>query len=228
MSLKRKADHLDKEEEEKEESHGYESKITKITPVLKRPRRSPVSASPPRSPPHPQHIIPAPTQFLKLPPPVSSRHSSVPFQKPSILTTFSYTSNRELVFDNSALKYFVQPPLRADLGHRYSTWTNRPEEKGRLDSLLRAVARSGAAQSLSQGVVTWRGVMCKYATLSYRIRTYGILIPTFYERMIVAPYEESEGWSINVMQLNGVLYFEQHLTDAQLEAKYVTPSLPFQ
>ena len=39
--------------------------------------------------------------------------------------------------------------------------------------------------------------------------------------MIVAPYEDRDGWSINVMQLNGVLYFEEHLTDAQLEAKYV-------
>jgi len=38
--------------------------------------------------------------------------------------------------------------------------------------------------------------------------------------MIVAPYEEREGWSINIMQINRVLYFEEHLTDAQLDAKY--------
>jgi len=45
--------------------------------------------------------------------------------------------------------------------------------------------------------------------------------------MIVAPYEERDGWSINVMQVNGVLYFEEHLTDAQLEAKYVSLCLTF-
>jgi RAT1-interacting protein len=40
--------------------------------------------------------------------------------------------------------------------------------------------------------------------------------------MIVAPYEARDGWSINVMHVDGVLYFEEHLTDAQLEAKYVS------
>ena len=47
--------------------------------------------------------------------------------------------------------------------------------------------------------------------------------------MIVAPYEERDGWSINVMHVNGVLYFEEHLTDAQLEAKCVSSSscVPF-
>ena len=40
--------------------------------------------------------------------------------------------------------------------------------------------------------------------------------------MIVAPYEERDGWSINVMRVNGVLYFEEHLTDTQLEAKCVS------
>ena len=39
--------------------------------------------------------------------------------------------------------------------------------------------------------------------------------------MIVAPYEERDGWSINVMHVNGVLYFEEHLTDTQLEEKCV-------
>lgn len=139
MSRKRKADDLEDENS-----------------VRKRPRRSPLSGSPPQ-----QHI---PTQSLKLPRRDSSQ-PSVAFQKPSIITTFSYTPNRELVFDNSAIKYFVQPPARADLGHGYNTWTRRPEEKGRLDSLLRAVARNSLTQSLCEAAVSWRGVMCKYATL---------------------------------------------------------------
>jgi RAT1-interacting protein len=63
------------------------------------------------------------------------------------------------------MKFFVQPPMRADLGYRYSGWTKIPEEKGRLDHLLRALASSGAIQGPFDAVVSWRGVMCKYATL---------------------------------------------------------------
>ena len=141
MSLKRKAED-DLEEE--------------VNSTRKRPRRSPLSGSPL------PHTIP--TQSLKLPRRDSSQ-PSVAFQKPSVITTFSYTPNRELVFDNSAIKYFVQPPARADLGYRYNRWTKRPDEKGRLDSLLRAVARSGVIPNPFDAAVSWRGVMCKYATL---------------------------------------------------------------
>ncbi len=140
MGLKRKADDLEEED----------------NTDRKRPRRSPLSGS---------LLQPKiPTQSLKLPRRDSSLHS-VAFQKPSIITTFSYTPDRELAFDNSAIKYFVQPPTRADLGYRYSRWTKRPDEKGRLDSLLRAVAKSGVIHSLLEAAVSWRGVMCKYATL---------------------------------------------------------------
>ena len=45
--------------------------------------------------------------------------------------------------------------------------------------------------------------------------------------MIVAPYEARDGWSINVMRVNGVLYFEEHLTDTQLEAKCISLCVPF-
>jgi RAT1-interacting protein len=145
MGHKRKADDLEKDNS-----------------VRKRPRRSPPPPSGSGSGSPIQQKIP--THSLKLPQRDSSQHS-VAFQKPSIITTFSYTPNRELAFDNSAIKYFVQPPARADLGYRYSGWTRRPEEKGRLDSLLRAVAKSGLAQSLPEAAVSWRGVMCKYAAL---------------------------------------------------------------
>ena len=140
MSLKRKAE--DDLQEEGNSTRGP-------------PRRSPLSGS------LLQQTIP--TQSLKLPRRDSSQ-PSVAFQKPSVITTFSYTSNRELVFDNSAIKYLVQPPVRADLGYRYSRWTKRPDEKGRLDSLLRAVARSGVIPNPFEVAVSWRGVMCKYAS----------------------------------------------------------------
>ena len=136
MSVKRKADELD----EDGTGHEFQSRI----------RRSPEQQQQQQ-------------QFLNLPPRDDPSPHSVPFQKPSLLTTFSYTPDRVLAFDNSAMKYFVQPPLRADLGYRYSTWNKRPDEKGRLDNLLRAVARTGVTQAPFQGAVCWRGVMCKYA-----------------------------------------------------------------
>ncbi|ELU41013.1 rai1 [Rhizoctonia solani AG-1 IA] len=61
--------------------------------------------------------------------------------QPQQLTCFSYTPNRELRFDSSALKYYVPAPINADLGYRYEHWTKRPEERGRIDSLLRAIGQ---------------------------------------------------------------------------------------
>lgn len=37
------------------------------------------------------------------------------FQKPMGLLTFSYTPQREQVFDNSAMKYYKDPPVNAPL-----------------------------------------------------------------------------------------------------------------
>ena len=66
------------------------------------------------------------------------------------------------MFDNSALKYFVEPPRGADLGYRYDQWIRRPEERGRLDGLLEAWSKIKAKGGLGEiGVVSWRGVMTK-------------------------------------------------------------------
>lgn len=48
------------------------------------------------------------------------------------------------------------------------------------------------------------------------------------ERILVAPYEERDTWDLNVMMIDDALYFEEHLTDAQLTEKSVTlcPSYP--
>ena len=95
----------------------------------------------------------------------------IPFQQPSSILTFSYTPKHELVFDDSALRYYVDPPPRADLNHGYDRWIRRPEERGRLDSLLRAVSKQrsrintqgadGNAWLSSIGIISWRGVMTK-------------------------------------------------------------------
>ncbi|KAG1737120.1 RAI1-domain-containing protein [Suillus paluster] len=123
------------------------------------------------------------------------------FQRPSQLLTFSYSPSRVLQFDDSALRYFVDPPRGADLNHGYANWIRRPEERGRIDGLLSAWSRfkkSIQGQNPDIGVISWRGVMTKILT---------------------APYEESVGWELNVMCVDGTMYFEEHLSDAKLKEK---------
>ena len=97
--------------------------------------------------------------------------ASPPFQQPSQLLSFSYTPARELEFNDHALRYYVHPPPSADLRYGYERWIKRPEERGRLDGLLKAVSRfrskveagggSGKTWLRDMSVVSWRGVMTK-------------------------------------------------------------------
>lgn len=92
-----------------------------------------------------------------------------PFQQPLPLLTFSYTPSRTLEFTNSAMRYFVDPPRGADLGYGYDRWVRRPEERGRVDGLLKAWERiksRGALGDSEVGVIAWRGVITKYVTVS--------------------------------------------------------------
>jgi len=92
-----------------------------------------------------------------------------PFQQPSQLLTFSYTPDHVLEFNDSALRYYMDPPREADLGYGYDRWIRRPDERGRLDALLQAWSRF--KKSLHQGssssktpdihVMSWRGIMTK-------------------------------------------------------------------
>jgi len=141
----------------------------------------------------------------------------VAIQYPSSLLTFSYNADRTLLFDDSSMKYYVAPPLDADLRYGYDRWIKRPEERGRLDGLLKAVTRYAkdldeADRAPPQGLegkrgrlwlrqmrcVSWRGVMTKILT---------------------APYEERDGWELNVMRVEDTLYLEEHLTDVKLAEK---------
>ena len=38
-------------------------------------------------------------------------------------------------------------------------------------------------------------------------------------RLVTAPYEERDGWSLNAMLVNGMIYIEEHLTETQLLEK---------
>ncbi|KAJ6513060.1 RAI1-domain-containing protein [Mycena sanguinolenta] len=124
------------------------------------------------------------------------------FQQPTQIISFSYTPARELEFTDSALRFLASPPPRAQLTHGYDSWVRRPETRPRVDGLLRALsaARAKRHPALANGVgaVGWRGVLT---------------------RILTAPYEERDGWDMNVMRVNDVLYFEEHLTEEKLREK---------
>lgn len=95
--------------------------------------------------------------------PVGTKSSQPPaMQYPYQLTTFSYSSSRKLEFSNAAMRYYVEPPLGADLSYEYDAWIKRPEERGRLDGLLEACLRKEVRPERARAnVVSWRGVMTK-------------------------------------------------------------------
>ncbi|KAF8582448.1 RAI1-domain-containing protein [Ramaria rubella] len=132
-----------------------------------------------------------------------------PFQQPYQLLSFSYTSLpspqdasqriRSLEWNNSSMKYFISPPKSANLAYGYERWIKRPEEKGRLDGLLEACLRSECeGERRRAGVIAWRGVITKILT---------------------APYEDCDGWDLNVMCVDETLYLEEHLSEEKLREK---------
>ncbi|KAK7016290.1 RAI1 domain-containing protein [Favolaschia claudopus] len=143
----------------------------------------------------PVHALPYPS--------LSAAPTSPPaFQQPTQIISFSYTPARKLEFTNSALRFLAALPPRPQLSYAYERWQRRPETRPRIDGLLRALstARAKNHPSLANGVgaVGWRGVLT---------------------RIMTAPYEERDGWDMNVMCVDGVLYFEEHLDEAKLRAK---------
>ncbi|CAA7269629.1 unnamed protein product [Cyclocybe aegerita] len=139
--------------------------------------------------------------FLAYPDLANSKPSQVPFQQPSQLITFSYTPEHVQEFTDSALRYFADPPLGASLAYGYELWNRKPDTRRRIDALLQAVSRvrKDPARPLPEiGVVSWRGVMTKILT---------------------APYENREGWDLNVMYHNGTLYLEEHASEERLNEK---------
>lgn len=101
--------------------------------------------------------------YLKEPPDVKP----IPFQQPTQLTSFSYTPEHVQEFTDSALRYFVDPPMQSNLGYGYKRWNYKSDDRGRIDSLLKAVSKvkrdaaacGGALPEI--GLISWRGVMTK-------------------------------------------------------------------
>ncbi|KAG5636955.1 hypothetical protein H0H81_006303 [Sphagnurus paluster] len=144
-----------------------------------------------------------------------------PFQQPTQILSFSYTPSRTLEFSDSALRYFVEPPLGANLGYGYEQWIRKPDERGRIDGLLQAFSKAKGLPGVALhdvGVVAWRGVMTRYADSS---QVYDALADALFDRVriLTSPYEEREGWDLNVMFVNGTMYFEEHLSEERLKEK---------
>lgn len=41
---------------------------------------------------------------------------------------------------------------------------------------------------------------------------------------MTAPYEDRDGWDLNVMLVNGTLYLEEHVSEEKIKEKYVLSS----
>ncbi|KAH8831598.1 RAI1-domain-containing protein [Flagelloscypha sp. PMI_526] len=90
------------------------------------------------------------------------------------------------------------PPRNAKLSYGYDQWIRRPDEKGRLDSLLKAFRTSSEQSGFNTdmiGVVCWRGLLMQ------------------------AMVTRDGPWELNVMRLGNTLYLEEHLDDIKLRAK---------
>ncbi|KAG6862455.1 hypothetical protein C0995_000001 [Termitomyces sp. Mi166 len=135
--------------------------------------------------------------------PDTSKHinQQTPFQQPTQLISFSYNSSHTQEFNDSALRYYVDPPPGAKLNYGYERWIREPDGRARIDSLLQAFAKARKTSIVplhDVGVVTWRGVIT---------------------RILTSPYEEREEFELNMMSVNGTLYFEEHISEERLKEK---------
>lgn len=98
--------------------------------------------------------------------------------------------------------------------YSYENWIKRPEERTRLDALLRCLSRPEAlAEARRVQIVTWRGIMTKYALYVYSgHRT----MSDKHYRLLIAPYETRDGWDLNVMLVDGKLFLEEHQSPDRL------------
>ena len=105
-----------------------------------------------------------PPQPAHLPFPDTSRAPSaqIQLQQPVQLTSFSYNSAHELEFNDSALRYYVDPPPGARLDYGFHRWPTKIETRPRIDTLLKAYSRVRNEYAMGEiGLVSWRGVMTK-------------------------------------------------------------------
>ncbi|WFD34386.1 decapping endonuclease targeting mRNA [Malassezia cuniculi] len=135
---------------------------------------------------------PAPGMCEAQIPPLERPHAAlapVSVQQPVLLTTFSYDAQKNLLFDDSAKRWYHEPPTKAsghaaDLNYGFEHYHDKPHIPDPLDSVLYTIMeRASGAPSrasvngvpivpaetvdneiLRMHVVTWRGIMTKLCT----------------------------------------------------------------
>lgn len=116
----------------------------------------------------------------------------VSIQQPALLTTFSYDEHKTLLFDDSAKRWYHDPPTAtnsagdhaADLNYGFEHFHDKPHIPDPLDSVLYTLmqrakgapdrpavdgtpiipAQAVDSEILRMNVVTWRGIMTKLCT----------------------------------------------------------------
>ncbi|EJU05097.1 RAI1-domain-containing protein [Dacryopinax primogenitus] len=121
----------------------------------------------------------------------SARKPLAALTVPTQIATFSYDANHVLRYDDSSLRYFVEPQKGADLEMEFEQWPGPEEDPGRLDSLLFAYMREvDSGKDLEKpNVMTWRGMMT---------------------RIVTALYERRDSWEMNAMLVDGTVYLEDN------------------
>lgn len=113
--------------------------------------------------------------MLNLPAHASLNPHPPHFSQPQLLTTFSYDAERRQHFDNSSLKYFKPPqePRSCDLGRGFDEAIWKPEGAEGPDALLHTLERLGEEHDQlldSIKLISWRGLVTKFATTAYETR----------------------------------------------------------
>ncbi|WRT69205.1 uncharacterized protein IL334_006189 [Kwoniella shivajii] len=131
------------------------------------------------------HFLPLPPLSLRAPPPV--------YRRPALITTYSHQPDRSIKHDDSSMAYYRPALIGSDLNYGFETKVERDEDEDEhLDGLcdaLREVQESGQQAERKGGIVTWRGMIT---------------------RLMVAPYEDREGWEMTAVALDGSVYIELH------------------
>ncbi|KAF9695126.1 hypothetical protein EKO04_007182 [Ascochyta lentis] len=98
--------------------------------------------------------------------------ASASIKRPREVANFSYDDNHEYRDDESSIKYYIPPPMGADLKEGFDTFRHyEDKEDPHLDSLLRALAHKESKNveksPIKADFATWRGMMTKIMTAPY-------------------------------------------------------------
>ena len=169
-------------------------------------------------PQYPYPFVQPPAFAPRLIPPLERPHAALPpvsVQQPALLTTFSYDTAKRRLHDDSAKRWFREPPVGADLNYGFERYVEEPHVPDPLDSVLYTLMeRAGgaldrtavagtpsispaavAAELLRMQVVTWRGIMTKLCT-AWSLQTDG-------------PPQFRDGFELNAMMLGDTLVLEE-------------------